>query len=88
MIENLFLGYCFASCQQQLATCLLSEINKSLNGSLEYCQAKCTECEKRCLHDKRTGRIAAENWAKVVHVLQQFESDWPVKEDQKSAIEK
>ncbi|CAF3405065.1 unnamed protein product [Rotaria socialis] len=86
-LEAKICGYCFASCQQQLATCLLAQIKESLNASLEDCQEKCEQCEKRCLTDKRTSRIAAENWAKVVAVLRQFNSYWPVKEEQTQSTE-
>jgi len=43
-----------------------------VNGSLDLCQKTSNICEKRCFNDKRTSRIAQANWAKVVKVLQQF----------------
>lgn len=81
IIDHVFLGYCFASCQQQFATCLLTQINKSSDGSVDYCQEKYAKCQHRCLHDKRTSRIAEANWAKVVKVLQQFNSFPSTKEE-------
>ncbi|CAM2722176.1 unnamed protein product [Rotaria socialis] len=66
---------------------ICAQIKESLNASLEDCQEKCEQCEKRCLTDKRTSRIAAENWAKVVAVLRQFNSYWPVKEEQTQSTE-
>ncbi len=65
-------GYCFAKCQQQFAACLLAQMTAVFNGSLDVCQEKSQKCEKRCFNDKRTSRIAEANWAKVVKVLQQF----------------
>jgi len=69
------LGYCFAKCQQHLAACLLAQMSEMLNGSLELCQEQSNKCEKRCFNDKRTSRIAEANWAKVVKVLQNYNSN-------------
>ncbi|CAF0988000.1 unnamed protein product [Rotaria sordida] len=80
-IEAKICGYCFASCQQQFATCLLIHINKAVNNSIEYCQEKSDRCGHRCLNDKRTSRIAAANWAKVVKILEQFNALSPIKEE-------
>ncbi|CAF4689917.1 unnamed protein product [Rotaria sp. Silwood1] len=87
-LEAKICGYCFASCQQQFATCLLAHIDKDSNGSIQYCQEKCDKCEQRCITDKRTSRIAAANWAKVVKVLQQFNTFSPIKQEQTPSIEK
>jgi hypothetical protein len=54
------------------------------NGSLELCQNQSNKCEERCFNDKRTGRIAAANWAKVVKVLQQYNSYSNTNEDKKN----
>ncbi|CAF4114565.1 unnamed protein product [Rotaria sp. Silwood2] len=87
-LEAKICGYCFASCQQQFATCLLAQIDKDLDSSIEYCQEQCDKCEQRCLNDKRTSRIAAANWAKVVKVLQQFNTFSPITQEQKQSIQK
>jgi len=71
-LEAKICGYCFAKCQQQFAACLLAQMNGVVKGSLDLCQKKSNKCEKRCFNDKRTGRIAEANWAKVVKILQQF----------------
>lgn len=67
-----FSGYCYAKCQQRLATCLLSQMTDVNHSSLELCQEKSVKCEQRCFNDKRTSRIAEANWLKVVKILQQF----------------
>jgi len=79
-LEGKICGYCFAKCQQQFAACLLAQMNQVLKGSLNYCENLSKKCEKICLTDKRTSRIAEANWEKVVQILRQF---GPANEDQK-----
>lgn len=67
-------GYCFAKCQQQFAACLLAQIHQVVSGSIDYCDHMSKTCEKNCLNDKRTSRIAETNWDKVAKILQQFNS--------------
>ncbi|UJR10423.1 hypothetical protein I4U23_014627 [Adineta vaga] len=76
-LEAKICGYCFAKCQQSFAACLLAQMNNVVDGSIDFCQEKSSQCEKRCFHDKRTSRIAEANWAKVVQILQQFHSYTP-----------
>jgi hypothetical protein len=76
------LGYCFAKCQQQFGACLLAHIKEVSNESLDLCQKKSVECEKRCFNDKRTSRIAEANWAKVVKVLHRYNTLSSIEEKQ------
>jgi predicted transglutaminase-like cysteine proteinase len=63
-------------------------MNDVLTGSLDLCQEKSVKCEKRCFNDKRTSRIAQANWAKVVKILQQFNSFSTIEEKKTESIEK
>ena len=60
--------------------CLLAKVNNPSDKLIEYCYGMSDKCQQRCLHDKRTGHIAAMNWAKVVQVLNQFNSYPSVKQ--------
>ena len=82
--EILFLGYCFAKCQQQFGACLLAQMTEMLDRSVDICQEQSHKCEKQCFNDKRTSRIAAANWAKVVEVLKKYNSHSHTNEDKKN----
>ncbi len=68
----IFLGYCFAKCEQQFGICLLAQIKEIANGSLDICEEKTNECRKHCFNDKRTSQIVEANWAKIVKVLNRY----------------
>ncbi|CAF2380867.1 unnamed protein product [Rotaria sp. Silwood2] len=82
-LEEKVCGYCYAKCQQQFAACLLAQMNQVITGPLDYCQNLSKKCETTCLNDKRTSRIAEENWGKVVEILRQFYSYSPIDDEKK-----
>ncbi|CAF0848389.1 unnamed protein product [Adineta ricciae] len=84
-LEAKICGYCFAKCQQKFAACLLAQMSSAVDGSLDLCQEKSSECEQSCFHDKRTSRIAEANWAKVVKILQQFHNHAPSQDVEKTS---
>ncbi len=59
-------------------------MTEMLDSSFDLCQEQSHKCEKRCFTDKRTSRIAEANWAKVVEILQKYNSHSPTNEDKKN----
>lgn len=73
-LEGKICGYCFAKCQQNFAYCLLAQLNQAASSSTDYCMNKSKKCERTCLNDKRSSRVAEANWWKVVEILREYRS--------------